>query len=305
MSSPQLHVEGPFNPSNNKQGSDLDLYLGEQADDEAETDTKQKDIPTEDDESSLLAPIQGKREVRLNGKVAGAHIRNEEGYSDSKEALVQWLLEFESLVQPEMGIGYKLIDDVRGETFDPTGSGRGILFGAARWTYESGSGVNAEWELEGQVGEGVQNTDNRDNYVSSEDASRDLTISSDSLEAQNSALSFPLGDLEKRSYEREVDLDVMDMMHQFDVPTVGVIETGVKGSVDLRGRISRNDVSSLAQAAREINDDFHGIAVEFEDAVTQRRFKGAVSESSTTFEEGRPDIMDYRVEVTLGENLTP
>lgn len=300
----KLHIEGPFDQSDVSQGPDTDLYLGESATDSASTDTKAQDIPTFEDEDSLLAPIEGQREFRTTGIASGERLYGAGFGSNYQEALVNWLIRFESLVQSEMGAGYKLTDDIRGEVFDPIGDPPGVLLGNARWTYDVGEGVNAQWDLEGRIGEGMQGTSDRNNYISNEQSNA-FSHSTDKIETTDGSISMNLGEVSTRRYERDVNLDVMDMVHQFDVPVVGLSRSGVKGVVMFDGRVTTRDVADLEQTSRQINDDLHGRQADLYDAFTGRIFTGTVKESNTVFEAGIPDIFEYRIEVKIGEVVAP
>ena len=298
MEGAKLHVSGPFDSSGTSYGPDLDFFLAEEADDEAETDTKPQDIPTQEDDQSILSPIQGKRSFRWNG-LANGHRLYHAGYGDDYEsALVEWLIHAESLISPQQGQGYRIEDETRGEVLEPSDSTSGVLFKSFSWTYTAGEGVEAEWSIEGQVSDGLQNTRSRRAYIRNEMGKR-AERQADIIRA-SSLGDWPMGELTERRYERSVDLNVMDMVHNSDVPTVGIAESGVKGELMLDGRLSRND-ANLKQAAREIVDDYHGKQVTFVDAMTGRTFDGAISNSNTKFEAGSPNILNYRIELKIGQ----
>lgn len=304
MSSPKLHIEGPFDKSESKYGPDVDLYLGTTATDQADTQTKKKSIPTQEDDKAVLAPISGQRSGAYRGDAVGNRFYQAGFGSNPKEGLVRWLIEFESLLQSEQGVGYKVIDDVRGETYDPLGDEPGALIEEVAWTYRSGEGVNAEWSLDFQVGDGMQAASDRGRYID-EETSRAGGIGVDRITASSVSIDFVLGDVEKRRFERSVMLDTVNIMHQYDVPVVGLAKTGVDSEFTIDGRMTKDDVDSLPEAARKINDDLHGETAVFEDAFTERTFEGAVSSTDTTFEEGRPNVMEYRITLDIGDNLAP
>lgn len=298
MEGAKLHVEGPYDSSGTSYGPETDFFLAEEATDEAETDTKAQDIPTQEDNEAILSPIQGKRNVRWDG-LANGHRLYHAGYGDDyASALIEWLIEAESIVSAEQGQGYKVTDDTRGETLEPGQDSPGILFKSFSWTYTAGEGVEAEWSIEGQVSDGMQEARNRNAYIRNEMGSR-AERAADLIRAEDGS-EWPMGELSERRYERSVDLNVMDMVHDSDVPTVGIAESGVQGELMLDGRLSRND-ADLKQAAREIVDDYHGQQITFVDAFSGREFEGAIGDSSTSFEAGSPNILNYRVEVKIGQ----
>lgn len=300
MADTVLKVEGPIGSSGST-GSPLEFYTTEEATNEAETDLKPQNIPTQDDEDTLLAPIQGKKSFRWQGKVVGNYAVRQGFGETPKTALIRWLIEGESLVSSEQGNGYKVTDNVRDRVFEPSGSTPGVLIESFDWTYETGDNVSAEWNLDGQVTEGMQSTNNRQRYIDTEFNQRP-NIQTDSLEISGSGLSFPLGDLSSRSYNRSVDLQVSEMIHNSDLPSTGLAQSGVNGELDLDGRVTRDDVGNLKSFAKQIVENLHGVEVTFRDSFTSREFSGAVTDSSATFEQGRPDIVNYRISLTVGRS---
>jgi len=297
--SSKLHVSGPYDNSGNKYGPDIDFYLAQEATDTTETDTKPQSIPTQESDETILAPLQGKRSLRWQGKANGNRLYQAGYGTGPKSALINWLIEAESLISPEQGRGYEVVDDERGETFSPGSNSLGVLFESFRWTYEVGSGTNAEWTLEGTVTDGMQKPRDRNKYINS--PKNRGSFDEDIVKTTDGSYEFPLGELTERAFSRSIDLRTQDMVHQTDVPTVGISESGVKTEVTLEGRITRNNVSNLETSARQIVSDFHGREVDFEDSLMGRSRKGAIGNSSTTLEAGRPDITDYRIEIRVGE----
>ena len=298
MENAKLHVEGPLDSSGTSYGPSTDFFLTEEATDEAETDTKPQDIPTQDDDQSILSPIQGKRNFRWNG-IANGHRLYHAGYGDDYEsALIEWLIEAESLISPQQGQGYRIEDETRGEVLEPSDNTSGVLFKEFSWTYTAGEGVEAEWSIEGQLSDGLQQAESRNAYIRNEMSSR-AERQADLLRASGLD-DWPMGELTERRYSRSIDLNVMDMVHNSNVPTVGIAESGVQGEWMLDGRLSRND-ADLKKVAREIVDDWHGKQVTFVDAFSGREIEGAISTSSTSFEAGSPNILNYRVELKVGQ----
>jgi hypothetical protein len=284
MADTVLKVEGPIGSSGST-GSPLEFYTTEEATNEAETDLKPQNIPTQDDEDTLLAPIQGKKSFRWQGKVVGNYAVRQGFGETPKTALIRWLIEGESLVSSEQGNGYKVTDNVRDRVFEPSGSTPGVLIE----------------NLDGQVTEGMQSANNRQRYIDTEFNQRP-NIQTDSLEISGSGLSFPLGDLSSRSYRRSIDLQVSEMIHNSDLPSTGLAQSGVNGELDLDGRVTRDDVGNLKSFAKQIVENLHGVEVTFRDSFTSREFSGAVTDSSATFEQGRPDIVNYRISLTVGRS---
>lgn len=300
MADTVLKVEGPTGGDGNSAQA-LEFYTTEEATNEAETDLRAQNIPTQDDEETLLAPITGKKSFRWQGRIIGNYAVRQKLGSSPKEALVRWLVEGESLVLSQQGNGYRVTDNVRDQVFDPSGNSPGVLIESFDWSYDTGNNVSAEWNLEGQVTEGMQSSKDRSRYIDKEFSNRP-DIQTDSLTIDGEGLSFPLGDLQSRSYQRSVDLQVSELFNNSDVPSTGLAQSGVNGELDLDGRVTRKDVGNLKDFAKQVVDNLHGSEVTFNDSFTSRRFTGAVSDSSATFEQGRPDIVNYRISISVGRS---
>jgi len=299
---PKLHINGPKVQGGQPTGDQVDLYLVEDSTVEAETDTNERSIPGQDDDESVLAGLAGKRNARYQGIGNGLRLMYAGIGSDPVDALITWLIDLESLVQSNQGVGYEVEDDMREETIGPTQSSPGLLFDTVRWSQEGGSPTVVDWTLEGQVSDGVQQATNRSQYVTRENNRRDPTITTDSIETPTT--SFNLGYVEERSYEREIDLNTLGLVHQYDVPNVGISESGVQGTFSVNGYITERDVPDLALVSRQINNVLHGVEVTINDAFTKRTWTGMVSDSDSSFAAGDPGRIEYRIEVTIGAEVT-
>lgn len=308
MADPQIVVTGPFDDGSPAEGS-LALYNTQDATDSADTDVEQESIPTQDDEEVILSPISGRRDLNYSGDVSGIRLMNAGFGNDPYEAAVNYLFRLESLVLAEQGQGYRVEDATRQDTYEPQFGGDGditdpgVLFDTVRWEQESGEPIDLEWTVNGKITEGLQEARRRSSYISDQESAYDPNITRDTLRTEDGEIEFDLGEVESRRYERELGLDVMDMIHQFDVPNIGVIESGVEGEFEVDGRITSEQVDDLAEIARLLTDDIHGRQVVIEDSFTRRRFSGAVDDSDTTFEAGVPNVLDYRVVLTIGDNV--
>lgn len=301
---PRISVEGPFTPGGNSTGPETPLYLTETDTLSTSTDTEREDVPTQDEESSLLSPISGEQTVSFSGIIEG-DLLMKEGYGSTPEgAFRNYIFQLETLVAEEQGNGFRVVDLERGKTFDPTNSGDfGVLFDTVRWEYQSGEGVKGEWNLDGKVTDGVQNAVDRNNKIREEQDRVQGLVD----KVVTSSVEVPLGEVEKRTRSREVDLNTSDIIHQADTPNVAAIETGVKGNVTFEGRITDQQVgASLSDIANRITDSeveggIHGAQAQLHDALSGRIFAGAVTDSNADFAAGEPNRLTYRVELEVGE----
>lgn len=299
---PKLHINGPKVSGGQPTGDQVDLYLVESSDVDAETETNERSIPGQDDDESILAGLTGKRNARYSGIGNGLRLYYAGIGSDPVDSLITWLIDLESLVQSNQGVGYEVEDDMREETIGPTQDSPGLLFDTVRWSQEGGSPTVVEWDLEGQVSDGVQQASDRQQYVTRENNRRDPSITEDTIDTPS--ISFSLGYVQERSYEREIDLNTLGLVHQYDVPNVGISESGVQGSFSINGFITNRDVNDLAQVSRQINNDLHGVEVTINDAFTKRTWTGMVADSNSSFVSGEPGRIEYRIEVKIGVEIT-
>lgn len=308
---PKITITGPIAPDGSVDGPETKLYLVETATASAETDTNQEDIPTQGDDEAVLSPITGQRSFSFSGAMTGLKAAMTDKYSDDPHtALVQYMIELESLVLELQGIGYKLEDDIRGITLipdtnpDPNNDDerpRGLLFETVRWEHTNEEALRVEYTVEGKFTEGVQQTNHRgNNYITDKRNAADDTITDDAVTTIG-GLSFYPGEVTDRMYERKIDLESQDLIHGEEIPNVGVIQSGVKGIYNLEGRVSRDQVPSLSDLSKQITRDIHGQEVTIEDSLRRRTFTGAISDSSTTIKQGQPNYLEYSLELTIGE----
>jgi len=300
---PKLHIEGPLESSGSS-GNTNDLHLVQEATNSSETDSRQQSIVGQDDKNAILAGITGKRDVSYSGLANGYRLMQAGLGNDPVEALINGLYELESLVVAEQGQGYRVTDDVRSKTYQPEEGAVGILFDTIRWNYEAGEGLDVEWNLDGKLTEGVQNVASRSDYVDEQKRKRsfyeDQRAEPETDRVTTDNLSINLGDVEKRSYERSVNLNATDLVHQYDFGTVGVIESGVEGEVRFEGLVSYHHVDDVKQVARQLNGPLQGVQVNLQDSFTRRDFPGLITDVSTTFKAGRPDRFEYQLTLTVG-----
>jgi len=307
--SPSVSLTGPFDESGSSQGPQTELYLADEATANTDTQTDQQDIPGQDDESALLAPYGGKTDFSYEGRVVPSRLPN--GQSDPFTAVRDWTIEFESLCLSQQGIGFKLVDDVNGFSLDPSSGPQsvGVLVDEASWTVTAGEGPVVEWRLEAKRADGVQSVETglRSDRISTEQANSTLNrFSNDSLLiGQSTPSSYSLGGVEEARYTRDIDLNVSQLIHNTDIPQVGVVETGVTSTFRVSGTVTDADVSgSLSTWAEEINTIAHGEFARIQETATQRVFEGALGSTSTTVTAGEPNRIEYTIELDIGSPET-
>lgn len=320
MPDPQILVRGPIpEGSTTPQEPDTPLYLSEDSTVSTETDTQKQDVPTQDSEETILAPISGKQFIRGSGVIQGRYLsrntssliqRSNVSESDTeivyspKTAYRLYVYQLESLVLPEQGRGYIVEDNVRNKTFEPSSSSFGVLFDSVSHEYNTGEGFKGSWDVEGQVTDGVQNAVSRIEYI--DDQIRKLqNFDRDKAEVVTTSTSVNLGEIEKMNRNREIDLNTSDLIHQQDdkeAVNVSSIDSGVKENVTFEGRIADHQTSkTLSQVAKDLGLNIHGEEAVVYDTITGRDIRGAVADSESTFVGGEPDKVEYRIDIDVGQ----
>lgn len=97
--------------------------------------------PSQSPEDAFIFGLEAIEQQPLSGRVTGIRLSSQSGYpSDPRDALAQWLQEFESLVSPEQGDGWTLSDDERNRDITVVAEG-------GEWTYNAGAEFEASWTL--------------------------------------------------------------------------------------------------------------------------------------------------------------
>lgn len=298
MSSPQITLEGPYDRSDTAQGPSTDLYLGDDASVDTDTETNKDDIPGFDSDETLLNPLQGSIEFSYSG-VFNAHRLYQAGLGASlEEAMYEWLFRLETLCLPRQGLGYRLNDRLNNFTPDPT-SGVGVLIEEAEWEVTEGELFRGEWRVDGILSEGVQNvsTDYRQNEIDNRFTAQDTSITE--AEIQYNGGTLTLDHVEDFSVTRSVDVDSNKLAHQYDIPQVGILETGIDEQIRVSGQVSEN-TTDLQTWAKQANQDVHGSEISLYEPYSKRVWKGAISTSKTEFSEGPDNQLEYDFEVDVG-----
>lgn len=301
MTDPKLFIEGPFDSSGTSFGPNTPLYLANSADVNTDTETNKTDIPGQDANETILSPLEAQRSFNFDGVINPTRLY-QAGYGDTPtESFVQYVLELESFVKAFQRRGYRLVDEMNGVVLDPL-DGVGVLAEELTWEINGGDGLRGEWTCELTQSEGVQETTGGD-VVRRTYPSNPLGEFVD--EPENQLLyegnSIPLGSLDSLTVSRSVDLDAQDLMHQFDTPQVGVIESGVEVEITYSGTVTQKELDQpLSEWASELGFDAHGVESQFEEVVTGRRFAGTLSDTNTSFEDESPNSVSFDLTFEVG-----
>lgn len=299
VNAPIVAIKGPYDENGNQQGPATNLYLGEDANANTDTETNKKDIPGLDSEESLLAPLQGQVEFSHNGSFNAHRLFNAGLDSTVEDSLYRWLFQLETLVLPQQGIGYELLDNATGFNLDPN-TDIGVLVEEAEWEVTGGEGLTGDWRLDLVFAEGIQPAKVSGRTDAIQDRfDKQQAITRSIINYDNQA--FNLGTVEEFGYTRSVDIDANKLIHNFDVPQVGVVESGVKSEIRLSGRVIADQINqSLADWVNELNTSLHGTEITLSEAYTKREFQGAVSTTNGTINEGQPNVAEYDIEIDIG-----
>lgn len=306
---PRIFIRGPIDENGDPTGEEVPLYLGDEARDETSTETEAEDIPTAEAQDRKLSPITGERSFNTQGVINGTRLQQAGYGADPIESIREYLFQLESLIRPQQGNGYVVEDTVRDKIVGPDNAEvfdgeedrerAGVLIDTVRWEFNSDESPRGSWTVEGQTAEGVQNADSRVEYVSDQ---RDRVSDLEEDKVVSDGIEIPLGEVETRRFERNIDIEAQDLVHQFDVEQVGVIESGVKAEVNWDGRIADRQVDGdLWELARQLTDEVHGQTAEVHDVLTGRVYSGAFSSTSTTINEGEPNHLNYSISLDVGE----
>ena len=308
MSSP-VTLSGPFDESGTPQGPLTELYNLDQSQFDVSVQTNSKNVQGTDGEGSLLAALQGSREVRFPGSFTylDRYRPDLDSGPDStpKDAFRRWLFEIESLVLPYQGVGYKLDDSVRGFVKDPTTDEQGVLIEEISWTYSKEDFFTTEYDISAVLTRGAQpatqsNTDydNRSQFIDQQ-FGRGFSGKDALIRTDNESVQFD--GVESRTLSRSVDVKNEELLAQTggQNQAVGLIQSGVNITFQIEGSFAR-DPSELDRIASFFDTSSRGAEVTVSDAVTGREFSGVLSSVTTTFEAGQERRLTVSTELEVG-----
>ena len=318
MSDPVISLSGLYDTDGNLLGFETPLYIAQSGTQSVETDTEPESIPSLGEDETALTPLEAEKDFMYEGIINPIALPNEEypsnGGSDNGndngedgsdnviEAFREYVFELESLVLPDQKAGYELQDDVSGFTLTPTNP-IGVLVGDVTWTVSWGEGVRGEWSVEPERADGIpldSEIDDRQEYIT-EQFSRVEDVDETLLEIPGES-TLPLGGVEEMSVNRSIDIETEQIIHAFDVPQLGLFDSGITVEIQLSGTVTEEQAfGSLSDFVQRLHTEMHGREVSLTEEVTGRSFVGAVSDSSTEFNESTQNYVEYDITFTVGD----
>lgn len=299
--SPKITITGPYDKGGTAQGPATDLYLGDEASVDTDTETNKEDLPGFDSDETLLNPLQGAITFSYSG-VFNAQRLYQAGLGASlEEAMYEWIFRLETLVGSRQGIGWKLVDKLNGFSPDPT-SGVGVLIEESEWSLSEGELYKGEWRVDAKLTKGRQDvaTDYRTDDISERNTAQDTSISEPKIEYGGNTLK--LHHAEDFSVTRSVDLETNKLAHEYDIPQVGLVQSGVDEVIRVSGQVTERD-EILSNWAEEANKDAHGSEIKLYDPFSKRIWGGTISTSMTEFSERPDNRLEYDFEIDVGRVL--
>ena len=281
---------------------ELTMYNAEGFDVSGQTDTKSESPQTSESDETILTPIEGQRSFSLDGVTVPNLLNRKFGGSTPTESLRNWLYSFEALVLPQQGLGYEIQNNLRSGSIKPDPQEeRGALVEQVRWSLDSSEIVRAEWDIDLQLSEGVQEVDvTPQSYIEEQQLSS--SAPEDGVLFNNQFIEFT--EVETRRVTRSINLTANDLMHDTDVQVVGLFDSGVQEEVEYDGRIVESDDTLRKQKAQAIDEFIHGNEIQVSDTFTNRVFKGTPSDTTVSFENGFPNSFDFRLSLEVGATTT-
>lgn len=136
----------------------LRLWNASESASEATGETNPTSAIMMDSDETLLVGLEAIERIALSGKATGGVISREAEYSNDRDtALMEWILDFESLVTPNQGSGYTLQDDERNRSIN-------VIVEEVTWSRRGGETGEVEWALSGYHGDGILDTGGRSAY---------------------------------------------------------------------------------------------------------------------------------------------
>jgi len=295
MNSP-ISLVGPIDLDGSMgSAQEFDLYNIDSSRFNTNTQTNNESIPGFDSEDSISTPLTGSVSRSINGRGSPLAIHMGVNEGEVTESLRRWLYGFEALVLPEQGLGYDIESSVRGGDYDPRVGDSGFLVSTVRWSLTSRNISRFDWNIDLELSEGVQSVSRTpDDYISEQ---LDQNVTVDKVEVDGLTLEFD--EVDERSVSRSVDINTVDLMHQFDIPLTGVIETGVETDVEFSGRVLNEDATDLAQTVRDFDQELQGKEATVFDSFSGRSFTGTISRSSSDFSAGQPKAFDFSLDLEV------
>lgn len=269
---------------------------------DSETQTNKESIFGEDEEGAILTPVQGSRDVSLQGQTSFSAVNRVYPSYSKKKSIRTWLRTLESLVLPKQGLGWEIQDDVRGLTYDPT-TNRGVLFDSVTWEYSSDGEERFDWTVQGEFSEGVQTPSSPQAYRDRVGITTGLTDKV-VLPTEDTQIEFEYVD--RRQLSRSVQLNSTDMIHQLeenagDSPVLGTMESGVEADFNIGGTVY--DPDTFQSTIQTFDRDLQGVDAQIHDSFSGSVWEGTIASSDSTVESARPNRFDFDITLEIGQVL--
>jgi hypothetical protein len=306
--SSRILISGPIDLDETDLGFSIQLFNAESARTNSQTNTNRKDVPTFGADESILTPISGSRNIRLQGQTSFQKISGAFPSSGVKESVRRWIRKLEALVLPQQGLGWKVNDYERGVTYQPvdgtdTDKKRGLLISDVEWEFNPEEAGTVSWSIDGEYSEGVQEAlDPQSEYINNYpllDFDQDqLTVGGETID-----LSY----VENRRVDRTVDINNTELLFQLedsfgDSPLVGFLESGVTADVSFTGTVY--DANSFESTVQLFDGGIQGETAVLTDSFAGRNWSGTISDSSSTIEAGRPNRFDFELTLEVGNVIS-
>lgn len=292
-----LVLEGPVDLDTSLGLFEVELFNTDRARVSNETETNIESIPGQGSNESITAPLEGKRSVRYDGDTSFSRLNKAYGSRGRKDSVRQWLASVEALVLSQQGLGWKVTDRARSDTYDPV-TDRGMVITSSEWSYSPDSGERLSWGVDGELSEGAQPAKDPSGYVSTRRSGTEPTT--DSL--QVAGFTFEFSYVESRRVTRNVSLNNTEMIHQTeDSPMAGLIESGVETEVKWDGTLYASD--SFTDDVKDFDRRIQGEEASLHDSFAGTVWNGTISDSNSTVEAGRPNRFDFDLTLDVGQVL--
>ena len=306
----KINIEGPYDPINPDDETSsaekrdigepgVNLYNCQEARADNKAQVNASFVPGEDSDEAILGGFLGREEFQFKGTATGNRMAGGDtgvGFSgrnrlpaDPFAAVKSYALRLESLILYNQGWGYKLTDEQRSRTIDPSGTDRGgFVVEKVTWERSSGQKYGLEYTVEGSRAKGTSvgepSESKRADYISrqkdnwltgsdgisgsipfyipfgeeKEDPNQVYGWTLVDPDVPNSA--FTLGSVDKMRVERSVDTNIKEIAlgdpgDNIAIPTSSPkLSLFIEGSLTPKDTIHRTSVSNYSQARDRLND---------------------------------------------------
>jgi len=301
-SSPKVKIEGPYDTDETLNDFEFELITTDDFSASASTNTRRESIFGRDDDEAILAPVSGQRSSRIAGTTSFSAMDRYFDTNDLKSSVRTYLRRLESLVLPSQGLGWKVTDEVRNKSYDPT-TDRGFLISDMTWQHSASNPNSIEWDVEFEQADGVQDGITPEDYITRrgmQDVGRDRVVV-DGVEIE-------FAEVDTRRIERSININSNDLIHQSeeeegDSPVLGVIETGMETEVTFNGTVFVPD--SFESTIQSFDTELHGKEADLYDELSGTIWTGTITSSSSTINAGEPaNRFDFSIDLEVGDVVT-